>query len=347
MEKQTDQPSPAGIMQIGMGFWASKILLTAVNFQLFTHLALQPGMTGKEIKALLKLNCLDRHVFDFLDVLTSFGFLQRNGLLETARYSNSPDTETFLDKAKPSYIGGVLEMMNNRLYGFWGSLQEGLETGLAQNEAKNNEESFFQVAYKDPAILKQFVNAMTGLQMGNFTALAQGFDFSPYKTFVDVGGSGGVLSLMVAKYNPHITCTTMDLPPVEPIARATIEQFQLSDRVKAISGDFFTGQLPKADVITMGNILHDWNEENKIMLIKKAYDALPDGGVFIAVENIIDDDRMQNSFGMMMSLNMLIETTDGFDYSFADFNNWAKQAGFKSTALMPLTGPTSAAIAYK
>ena len=127
----------------------------------------------------------------------------------------------------------------------------------------------------------------------------------------------------------------------------TINNFQLQNRVTTTNGDFFKDELPKADIVVMGNILHDWDEETKLMLVKKAYDALPDGGVFIAVENIIDDDRMQNSFGMMMSLNMLIETTDGFDYSFADFNNWAKQAGFKSTALMPLTGPTSAAIAYK
>jgi len=122
MENQTNQPSPAGIMQIGTGFWASKILLTAVNFQLFTHLAKQGAMTAKEVKSLIDLNCLDRHVYDLLDTLTYFGFLKREGLLETASYANSPDTDLFLDKAKPSYIGGILEMANSRLYRFWGSL---------------------------------------------------------------------------------------------------------------------------------------------------------------------------------------------------------------------------------
>ncbi len=183
--------------------------------------------------------------------------------------------------------------------------------------------------------------------MGNFIALANKFDFSKYKTFLDAGGSAGVLSLMVAKHQPHMTCTTMDLPAVEPIANKTIQQFQLADRVKAINGNFFNEPLPKADVIAMGNILHDWNEDNKIKLMQKAYDALPAGGAFIAIEAIIDDERKQNAFGLMMSLNMLIETADGFDYTFADFNRWAKQTGFKSTAIMPLTGPSSAAIAYK
>ena len=347
MENQPNQPTPAGIMQMGTGFWASKILLTAVQFQLFTHLAKKPGMSAKEIKSLLNLKCLDRHLFDFLDALACFGFLKREGLLETARYSDSLDTETFLDKAKPSYIGGILEMMNQRLYGFWGDLGEGLQTGLAQNEVKGGGEPLFATLYNDPDRLKVFVNAMSGMQMGNFMMLAQTFDFSKSKTLVDVGGSAGLLSLMVAKHQPHMTCTTFDLPAVQPIAEATIKQFQLTDRVKAVSGDFFSDPLPKADVITMGNILHDWSEEHKIKLVQKAYDALPAGGMFIAIESIIDNERKQNAFGMMMSLNMLIETSEGFDYTLNDFTRWAKQAGFKSTSSMPLTGPSSAAIAYK
>ncbi|HKZ66722.1 MAG TPA: methyltransferase [Chitinophagaceae bacterium] len=346
MESQSNQPSPSNIMQIGTGFWASKILLSAIKFQLFTKLAEQKKMPAKEIKADLNLKCTDRHLYDFLDALTVFGFLHREGLLETAIYSNTPDTETFLDKKKPSYIGGILEMMNNRLYSFWGNLEEGLRTGLPQNEAKKSED-FFGLIYQDADKLKEFINAMTGIQMGNFMAFAQKFDFSRYKTLTDIGGSAGLLSLMVAKHQPHMTCTTFDLPPVEPIAKETIQQFQLADRVKTKSGDFFADAFPKADIVTMGNILHDWDEEKKIMLMKKAYEALPDGGAFIAIEGIIDDERKQNVFGMMMSLNMLIETGTGFDYTFADFNRWAKTVGFKSTSLLPLTGPSSAAIAYK
>jgi O-methyltransferase domain/Dimerisation domain len=346
MENQIIQPSPENIMKIGSGFWASKILLTAVNFQLFTKLAEKESMSAAQIKNVLELRCTDRNVFDFLDTLTGFGFLNRKGVLESGMYSNSTDTDVFLDKNKPSYIGGILEMMNNRLYQFWGNLDEGLITGLPQNEAKTGED-FFGLLYQDPNKLKAFVNAMSGIQMGNFMTFAQTFDFSKYKTLTDVGGSAGLLSLMVARHQPHMNCTTFDLPPVEPIAKATIQQFQLDDRVKAESGDFFTNSFPNADIIVMGNILHDWDEENKLALMKKAYEALPSGGAFAAIENIIDDERKQNVFGMMMSLNMLIETGKGFDYTFADFNNWAKTVGFKSTSLLPLTGPSSAAIAYK
>lgn len=344
--EQINHPTPESIMQIGTGFWASKILLSAVNFELFTRLAEKKAMSASEIKTMLNLKSTDRNVFDFLDALTGFGFLNRDGLLETAKYSNSPNTDFFLDKNKPTYIGGILEMLNHRLYNFWGNLEEGLRTGMPQNEAKNGQ-NLFEELYKDEDRLKEFINAMSGVQMGNFMAFAQTFDFSKHKTLTDVGGSAGLLSIMVTKHQPHMNCVSFDLSPVEPIAKATIENFELSNQVKTVSGDFFKDSFPKADIVTMGNILHDWDEETKLMLMQKAYEALPEGGAFIAIENVIDDERKKNVFGMMMSLNMLIETGKGFDYTFADFNRWAKQTGFKSTALLPLAGHTSAAIAYK
>jgi predicted O-methyltransferase YrrM len=341
-----NQLTPENIMKIGTGFWPSKILLSAVKFQLFTLLAERKSMSAKEIKSHFDFQCTDRNVFDYLDSLTAFGFLKRDGLLETARYSNQDDTDLFLDKNKPSYIGGMLEMLNNRLFGFWGNLEEGLMTGKPQNEAKSGGDLFAAI-YSSTDKLREFTRAMGSIQMGNFMAFAQAFDFSNAKTLVDIGGSGAMLSLMVAKHQQHMNCVTWDLPAIAPIANENIQKFQLQDRVTVGSGDFFADSLPSADILVMGNILHDWDEETKLMLMKKAYDALPSGGIFVAIENIIDDDRSKNPFGLMMSINMLIETGKGFDYTFADFNTWANAVGFKSTKIMPLAGPASAVIAIK
>lgn len=344
---QTNQPTPENIMKIGLGFWASKTLLTAVNLGLFTTLAEKGKLNAAQIKSQYGFKCTDRNVYDFLDTLTGFGFLQREGILESAMYSNGADTNVFLDKKKPTYIGGILEMANNRLYLFWGDLQTGLATGLPQNEAKDGTTNLFEELYSSPERLREFIHAMSGIQMGNFMFFGQQFDFSKYKTLVDAGGAGAMLSIMVAKHQPHMQCTSFDLPQVGPIANENINKFGLTGKVVTADGDFFKDALPKADVVVMGNILHDWDEEQKLALMKKAYDALPAGGAFVAIENVIDDDRKQNVFGLMMSLNMLIETGKGFDYTFSDFNKWAKQAGFKNTSIMPLTGPTSAAVAYK
>src|SRR5206468_10699578 len=144
-----------------------------------------------------------------------------------------------------------------------------------------------------------------------------------------------------------IKCISFDLPAVEPVAKKCIEAAGLSDRISAASGDFFNDPLPKADLITMGMILHDWNLEKKMHLIRAAYDALPAGGALVAIEALIDDERRENVFGLLMSLNMIIEFGDAFDYSSADFRKWCGEAGFKRFDVMHLAGACSAAIAYK
>lgn len=340
-EKKVD---PSHIMQIGMGFWASKTLLTAVKLDLFSLLAIRP-LSAKQIKYELCLN--GRALYDFLDTLVALGFLQRRGIRGTAVYSNSADTDLFLDKNKLSYAGGILEMANNRLYPFWNFLEEGLRTGTPQNEIRTGRKPLFEEIYSDIDKTREFVNAMGGIQTGNFIKFARDFDFSKYSTLCDIGGAGGQLSSQVALNNPNMKCISFDLPPVFPIALENMSKMGLSSRVKIQSGDFFKESFPQADVITMGNILHGWGTEDKKKLISKAYDALPKGGAFIVIENIIDDERRENAFGLMMSLNMLIETAEGYDFTAADFNAWAKDAGFIETSVMHLTGPSSAVIAIK
>ena len=341
---QSEEFDPSHIMQVGMGFFGSRALLTAVELGLFTHLG-AGKLTGEAIRERLGLH--SRAIPDFPDSLVALGVLYREGDGPAALYGNTAETAVFLDKTSPQYIGGILEMASERLYHYWGNLTEALKTGLPQNEIKDTGEPLFAKLYTKPERLEQFMNAMAGVSAGNFRALAQKFDFSKYETLCDAGGATGQLSCMVAAANPHMRCVSADLPPVEPIAKRCIEQAGLSDRVTTAQIDFFAEPLPKADVITMGMILHDWNLEQKKHLIKLAYDALPPGGAFIVVEALIDDARRVNAFGLLMSLNMLIEFGDAFDFSGADFTEWCSEAGFSRFEIIPLAGPSSAAVAYK
>ena len=164
---------PSQIMQVGMGFWPSKALLSAVELGLFTLLS-SGALSRAEIAERLGLG--SRAVDDFLDGLVALRLLERDGLGERARYRNTPDTAFFLDRSRPSYIGGILEMANDRLYGFWGGLTEALQTGRPQNEIiKLTGASMFEELYGDPARLEQFMQAMVGISMGNFHALAEKF----------------------------------------------------------------------------------------------------------------------------------------------------------------------------
>ena len=336
--------SSARIKEVSMGFWPAKTLLSAVELGLFTTLGAN-SMTADRLRDALGLH--RRAVPDFFDALVALRFLDRDGDGTEALYRNTEETRLFLDRKSPEYMGGFLEMANARLYRFWGNLTEGLRSGKPQNEIKHTGESMFKALYSDPKRLEQFMDAMSGISTDNFHAFAQKFDFSRYRTLCDVGGATGQLSIIVAKQHPHLHCTTVDLPVVTPIAERKIAAAGLSDRVSAKSVDIFAQPLPRADVITMGMILHDWNLEKKMQLIRAAYDALPQGGAFVVIENLIDDARRENAFGLMMSLNMLIEFGDAFDFTAADFFGWCRSVGFRKTEVIPLMGPSSAGVAYK
>jgi predicted O-methyltransferase YrrM len=342
----THDLTPARILETATAFWPAKVLLSAVELGVFTELARAP-LDNAELAAAVGIRA-DRSP-DFFDALVAMGFLNRAGDGAAARYGNSPETDLFLDRNKPSYTGGMPEMLNARLFGFWNGLTDALRTGSAQNESKGGGQSIFGALYADEARLEQFLSAMASLQTGNFLALANRFDFSNRKTVLDVGGANGQACRILADRHPHLSFVSFDLPAVSPIARREVGRAGLVSRIEVLSGDFFTDALPQADVIVMGNILHDWNEPSKQQLIAKAYAALPAGGALIAIENVIDDARRQNAFGMLMSLNMLIEfgADGGFDYTGAQYDRWCRQAGFTHTEIVPLTGPTSAAIAYK
>jgi hypothetical protein len=324
---------------LGFGFWGSKALLSAVELGLFTELAKGPR-DAKGLQTALALH--PRSVRDFLDALVSLGMLERDG----DQYRNTAATDLFLDRAKPSYIGGLLEMANARLYPFWASLTEGLRSGSPQNEIKTGGDFFGQL-YSDPARLKQFLHAMTGISMGSAIAIAHKFPWQQYKTFIDIGTAEGALPVQVALANKEITGGGFDLPVSQPAFDEYVAGFGLSDRLTFYPGDFFTQPLPHADVLSMGHILHDWDLHQKKMLLAKAYDALPPGGAIIVYDAVIDDERRRNTFGLLMSLNMLIETPGGFDYTGQDCRSWLEEVGFGDTRVEHLAGPESMVVGVK
>jgi hypothetical protein len=336
--------NPNPILQTAFSFCSSKVLLTAVEFSVFTRLG-NRRLTGAELGTELQLH--PRAIADFFDALVAMKFLARDGDGPEAKYFNTPEGLLFLDEKSPRYIGGILVMLNARLFKYWNDLPEALRTGKPQNEIKHGQKGMFEELYSDIPRLEQFMGAMTGLSRINFEAFAEKFDFSKFQTLCDIGGATGLLSIQVTKRHPHLKCTSFDLPCVEPIAKKHITAAGLENRIRTASGDFFKDPLPKADIITMGMILHDWNLEKKTHLIRAAYDALPPGGALVAIEALIDDARRENVQGLLMSLNMLIEFGDAFDYSGADFRKWCSEVGFKRFDVIHLAGPSSAAVAYK
>ena len=310
-----------------------------LRIALFTELAKKP-LDADALTQRLKLH--PRSARDFFDALVALGMLKRVG----PRYANTPETALFLDRGKPSYVGGMLEMCNARLYGFWGSLTEALRTGRPQNEVKTGVD-FFGTLYADPQRLEGFLKAMTGLSQGTARAIARKFPWKRYRTFADIGCAQGGVAVEMALAHKHLSGQGMDLPVVRPVFEAYAREKKVDKRLSFHPGDFFKDPLPETDVMIMGHILHDWNLDEKMMLLSKAYAALPSGGALIVHEALIDDARKRHALGLLMSLNMLIETPGGFDFTGADCRQWMKEAGFKQTKVEKLAGPDSMVIGIK
>ncbi len=335
----TTPPSADRIEQVAFGFLASKVLFSAIEFGLFTELGKGP-LDLEEIQRRLGLH--PRSARDFLDALVAVGMLDREGRI----YGNTMETDFYLDRAKPTYIGNLFQMWDKRVYGFANSLGEGLKTGKPQNEIKAGEDLFAAI-YENPETLRNFLSAMTGHSVPSALAIARKFPWAKYKTFADVGTAQGCLAVQVALANPHLVGMGFDLPAVRPFFEEYVASFKLQERVTFRSGDFFKEQLPHADVLVMGMILHDWSLDEKGVLLKKAYDVLPEGGALIVYEHLIDDQRRENLAGLLISLVMLLETQEGFDYTGADCCGWMREAGFKETRVERLTGIESMVVGIK
>jgi len=330
---------PDHIMAVAFGFWSAKTLLTAVELGVFTELAKEP-MDAEELRNRLGLH--PRSARDFFDALVAMRMLER----QNDRYSNTAETDLFLDKAKPGYLGGLLEMANVRMYPHWCSFTEALHTGLPQNESKGGGATFADM-YADRERMRIFLKSMTGHSIPPAKAMAAKFPWRDYRSLADIGTAEGGLPVQIALAHPHLTAIGFDLAPVAPVFEEYVDSFGLRDRVRFQSGDFFKDPLPRVDVLVFGHVLHNWNIQERGMLLAKAYEALPNKGAVIVYEALIDNERRENVFGLLMSLHMLIETKGGANFTGAECSEWMREAGFSDTRIEHLAGPEYMVVGIK
>lgn len=338
-----DAPSPDKILEIGQGFWAAKTLLSATKLGVFTELERNGPLTVEELEANLGLD--HRGARDFMDALVALDLLER----ENYEYRNTPAASTYLVEGKPTSFVGWFEMVNDRLYPFWGDLETALTTGQPQNELEDPETHPFEgVIYTDDDILEQFVGAMTSFSMGAADVIANEFPWTNHDTVVDLGTSEGIVPRRIAEVNDHVHAIGADLPRIEPYFQDFTGDSPAADRLEFRTVDFFADEaLPAADVYILGHILHDWSFDEIRLILSKVYDAVEAGGAVIVYGTMIDEDRHNAVLPLLMSLNMLIETPDGSDYTPSQCIEWLHQTGFEGGEARPLPGPDTMVQARK
>jgi hypothetical protein len=331
--------SPDRIIKLGYAYREAKALLSAVELGVFTSLSAGP-LDSDALR--VKIGISPRGARDFFDALVALRLLDRD---EAGRYANTPDAALYLDRSKPTYRGGELEFMNAHLYERWNSLTTALRRGVTPGGAQAA--GHYAERYTDPVALDSFAKAMTAATLPVAEALAEKFPWTQYNTIVDLGTAQGCLPAEIARMHPHLTGCGFDLPPLKPAFDSYVQQRGLSERLRFHPGDFFKDALPAADVIVLGRVLHNWDLGVKQMLLKKAYEALPIKGALIVYERLIDDDRRNNAAALLSSLNMLLMTAGGFDFSGSDCIGWMREIGFRNLRVEPLTTDQSMVVAEK
>jgi hypothetical protein len=331
--------SESDVIRAAFGFWEAKIILSAITLKVFDALASAPADAETLSR---RAGMHPRGARDFLDALVSMGLLDRNGEL----YSNSGSASTYLTSTAPAYLGWLFELAETRLYPVWGKLTEALKSGQPQNEAQIEPE-YYPNLMANSDRLGVFVRAMTALSMESARHIAQALPWNQYCSAVDLGGAEGALSIELVKVHPHLAAICFDLPEVEKFFRERVEQSLVRGRISFCAGDFFRDALPRADVFIMGHILHNWSPEQRMFLVKKTHDVLPQHGSLVVYDAMIDDERRANIFGLLMSLNMLLVTSDGSTYTISECRQWLEQAGFRAIRTLPLTATDSAVIGVK
>ena len=337
MVTQSPEAAPERILDLAYAFWRSKVLFAAVELDVFSTLV----AGALELPVLARRTGIHpRGARDFFDSLVALGLLHRNA---AGHYANAPEADLYLVRNRPAYLGGLLQHLNTRHYRNWDLLPCALATGEPQSGLGTETYEGF---YANDGSKNLFLTGMTAGTLLAARALAQSFPWKRYKTFLDIGTAQGGAAVEIARGQPHLSGVGFDLPQVEPAFMQYVRDNQLADRLRFQAGDFFTDPLPRADVMVMGRILHNWNSAARTHLLAKAYQGLPWDGALVVYDPLIDDDR-RKAHGLLSSLNMLIETANGSEYTVSDCRNWMSQTGFRDIRDLRLDGLHTAVFGFK
>lgn len=325
------------VVDLMWAHWKTKTMLSALELGVFTELAHGPLESG-ELAGRAGVN--GRVAADFFDALVALGLLEKHD----GRYANSPASTEYLDPARQeAYLGGSFLA---RSTGMADDLTRVLRSGEALNGASTGRD-YYASLYGTAGSVRTFQRDMTALSIDSARAIAETFPWERHRSLADIGCAEGALSTQVLLRHPHLTATGFDLAPTREGFLAYTDGHGLSGRQVFQEGDFFEDDLPGADVIVFGHVLHNWGLEEKRLLLRKAYDALPPGGAVLVYETLIDDERRDNAIGLILSLIMHMEVPQGFDYTGADCARWMRECGFTDTRVQHLAGPESMVVGSK
>lgn len=342
--RENEKLNPNRILELSTGFLPAKVVLVATKLELFSFLA-EGERDLQEIRRHYGFH--GRGLADFLNVLVALDLLERRCVNRVPVYSNSLEAETFLNKNKKSYIGTVLNYLNDICFERWQHLEESLSTGQNPEQLGHIQGSVLEYIYTHPERMASFLESIECLRYKDVQVLLQKIDFSAYKSFCDLGGGIALLSIAVVETHPAIRGISFDLASLKHLAEQNIEKAKLKKQVRHLSGDIFEDAFPPAEVYCLSHVLQEWSLSQKYFLLEKAYKALPEGGLLVIIGNMLEAERPPNLKGLLEALNTVLSTCEGSGYHVEDLKKWARAVGFQDIEVEALNDKATAVLLYK
>jgi hypothetical protein len=340
----TDSPAiapltdPFDIMLVGWSFLRSRLLIAAIELELFD--TLESGPADQE-KLQADLGLHPRGTRDFLDALTSLGLLERTA----DGYRNTPAASRYLVSTNPAYVGTFVRMTTAFMGRSSDDFAQTLRNGQAHGQDEKGEVPFAAI-FRNPETLRGFLNGMDSLSGAVAPGVAEALDWSVHSSFADLGGARGNLASLLAQAHPHLSGVVLDRPTTEPFFNDLMADRGTSDRVRYQPGDFFVDDLPAVDVMVFGNVLHDFGPTQRAELIAKAARTIPAGGAVVVYDPMLDEER-SNQGNLLLSLSLLLQSPNGGEYPPSETRQAMEAAGLTVETLRPLPASTTLVVGRK
>lgn len=332
--------SVAPILDLIEAFRRSKTMFTAVKLGIFDALSERP-QTASALASHLSLH--EGACHRLLDGCVALDLLSS----QDGHYRNSDLAEKYLVATSPDTLANYILYSDASLYPLWGELESAVREGSNRwQQVFGSRTALFDHYFRDPAATRAFLGGMHGFGQLASPLVVRAFDLTRFRHLVDLGGATGHLAIAACQVYPDLRATVTDLPKVEPIAREVIEDSSMDGRVTFTVCDFFADDLIPGDLYYLGRILHDWNDDKTLPLLRKIHAALPEDGGLLIGETLVNDNRSGPVYSLMQDLNMLV-CTDGRERTRAEYESLLRSAGFSSVSFRETGSLVDAILAFK
>lgn len=337
----TPNPDPAPIIDLIYAFRRSKTMFTAVSLGIFDQL----GLTPAPLSTLARDFAADAGALErLLDACVGLGLLEKRS---NGDYANTESAMAYLQRSSPNTLTGYILYSDRALFRMWANLEDAVREGNHRWEQTfDSKGPIFAQFFRDADAARTFLLGMHGFGVLSSPRVVAAFDLSRFRKLMDLGGASGHLAIAACERYPNLHAAVFELPVVVEFAKEMAQKSAARDRISVVSGDFFTDELPEADLFAVGQILHDWTEEKIVRLLRKIHTRLPNGGGLLIAEKLLATDKSGPVMTQMQSLNMLV-CTEGKERTLEEYSVLLREAGFSEVTGVHTGAPVDATLAIK